>query len=78
MSSVDLIDVLGLNHIAKLQLYKMTVQFCFAFKIYLFTLYMCVHCCWLQMHQKRASVPITDGYEKPCGCWDLNSKPLEE
>jgi hypothetical protein len=21
---------------------------------------------------------ITDGYEPPCGCWDLNSGPLEE
>ena len=30
------------------------------------------------MHQKRASDLITDGYEPPCGCWDLNSGPLEE
>jgi hypothetical protein len=22
--------------------------------------------------------PITDGCEPPCGCWDLNSGPLEE
>jgi hypothetical protein len=29
-------------------------------------------------HQKRASDPITDGCEPPCGCWDLNSEPLEE
>jgi hypothetical protein len=28
--------------------------------------------------QKRASDPITDGYEPPCGCWELNSGPLEE
>jgi hypothetical protein len=27
---------------------------------------------------KRASDPITDGSEPPCGCWDLNSGPLEE
>jgi hypothetical protein len=32
----------------------------------------------LQTHQKRASDPITDGCEPPCGCWDLNSGPLEE
>jgi hypothetical protein len=25
-----------------------------------------------------ASDPITDGCEPPCGCWDLNSEPLEE
>jgi hypothetical protein len=30
------------------------------------------------MHQKRASDPITDGCEPPCGCWELNSGPLEE
>ncbi|KAL6093972.1 hypothetical protein STEG23_020638 [Scotinomys teguina] len=26
----------------------------------------------------RASDPIKDGYEPPCGCWELNSGPLEE
>jgi len=29
-------------------------------------------------HQKRASDPIKDGCEPPCGCWELNSRPLEE
>jgi hypothetical protein len=38
-------------------------------------MYVC-HC--LQTHQKRASDPITDGCEPPCGCWELNSGPLEE
>jgi hypothetical protein len=28
--------------------------------------------------QKRAPDLITDGYELPCGCWELNSGPLEE
>ena len=28
--------------------------------------------------QKSASDSITDGCEPPCGCWDLNSEPLEE
>jgi hypothetical protein len=27
---------------------------------------------------ERASDPITDGCEPPCGCWELNSGPLEE
>jgi hypothetical protein len=27
---------------------------------------------------KRASDSITDGCEPPCGCWELNSGPLEE
>jgi hypothetical protein len=22
--------------------------------------------------------PITDGCELPCGCWELNTRPLEE
>ena len=29
-------------------------------------------------HQKSALDPITDGCEPPCGCWKLNSGPLEE
>ena len=28
--------------------------------------------------QKRAPDIITDGCEPPCGCWELNSGPLEE
>jgi hypothetical protein len=44
----------------------------------LFYYYMLVHCSCLQTHQKRESDPVTDGCEPPCGCWDLNSGPLEE
>jgi hypothetical protein len=35
-------------------------------------------CCYLQTHQKRVSDIIIDDDEPPCGCWDLNSGPLEE
>ena len=28
--------------------------------------------------QKRAPDPITDGCEPICGCWELNSGPMEE
>ena len=28
--------------------------------------------------QKRAPDLITDGCEPPCGCWELNTGPLEE
>jgi hypothetical protein len=40
----------------------------FFFKIY----FIWIHCPSLQTqtHQKRASDPITDGYEPPCGCWN--------
>ena len=33
---------------------------------------------YLQTHQVRSWDPITDGCEPPCGCWKLNSEPLEE
>jgi hypothetical protein len=33
---------------------------------------------YVSAHQNRASDPITDGCEPPCGCRDLNSGPLEE
>ena len=29
-------------------------------------------------HTRRALDPITVGCEPPCGCWKLNSDPLEE
>jgi len=43
-------------------------------------IYLCIwlHCSCPQTHQKRSSNPITDGREPPCGCWELNSGPLEE
>jgi hypothetical protein len=47
-------------------------------KVHLFISCMCLHCCSLQMHQKRAQDPITDGCELPCGCRELKSRPLEE
>ena len=28
--------------------------------------------------QKRAPDLIRDGCEPPCGCWELNSRPLKE
>ena len=32
----------------------------------------------LQTQQKRASDPIADGCEPPCGSWELNSGLLKE
>ena len=41
-----------------------------------------MYICALSPHspacQKRASDPIIDGCEPPCGCWELKSGPLEE
>jgi hypothetical protein len=39
-----------------------------------FIYFMWVHCRCLQTHQKRASDPVTDVCEPPCGWWVLNSK----
>jgi hypothetical protein len=39
---------------------------------------MLAHCSSLQTHQKKASDPITGGFESQCDCWELNSGPLEE
>jgi hypothetical protein len=47
----------------------------FIFRIYLFYVYE-YSTLSLQTHQKRASDPITDGCEPPCGCRELNSGPL--
>jgi hypothetical protein len=43
----------------------------------LFILYMWVYHHYPQT-QKRGSDTITDGWKPPCGCWEMNSGPLEE
>jgi hypothetical protein len=72
------VSILGAGHF----LLVLSSLFVCLFVIYLLTyfipFYMSVHCQCLQTHQKRASDLITDGCEPPCGCWDLNSRPLEE
>jgi hypothetical protein len=50
------------------RLFKKDVFVCFIYQ---------VHCSCLQTHQKLSD-PITVGCEPPCGCWELNSGPLEE
>ena len=39
---------------------------------------MCVHCHSLQTQDKRMSDPKRNSCDPPCGCWELNSEPLEE
>jgi hypothetical protein len=53
------------------------IFFLIFFFYYLFIVFW-VHCNCLQRHQKRAPNPTSDGCEPPCGCWELNSGPLEE
>jgi hypothetical protein len=46
------------------------------FNIYLFII--CKYTVAVLDTPEEASDFVTDGYEPPCGCWDLNSGPLEE
>ena len=56
----------------------MVRSFLFVSKLlFIYFMYVNILLC-LQTHQKRVSDPITDGWEPPCGCWELNSGPLEE
>ena len=49
------------------------------FIVYMFvSVWACTRVCSNWSGQKRALYPITDGCEQPCGCWELNSGPLEE
>ena len=45
----------------------------FTYSMYMSALFVCI-----LAGQKRAPDAITDGCEPPCGCWELNSGPLEE
>ena len=48
----------------------------FILNIYLFII--CKYTVAVFRQEKRVSDLFTDGCEPPCGCWDLNSWPLEE
>jgi hypothetical protein len=50
----------------------------FFFKIYLFYLYEYTISVFRHTRRGHRIDPITDGCESPCGCWELNSGPLEE
>jgi hypothetical protein len=69
---------LGAGMLVFLFIYFFETRLFFKRCIYLFYLFICVHCHFLQTYQKNASDPVIDGCEPPCGCWELNSGPLEE
>jgi hypothetical protein len=46
-------------------------------KFFIYLMYVC-SAAFTTACLKRASVPPRDGCEAPCGCWELNSGPLEE
>jgi hypothetical protein len=46
--------------------------------IYLFINNVSTLLLFLDTHQKRELDPIIGDCEPPCGCWELNSEPLEE
>jgi hypothetical protein len=45
--------------------------------LFIYLMYEC-SAAYTSSDQKRASDPFKDGCEPPCGCWELNSGPLEE
>jgi hypothetical protein len=55
---------------------SLATNFCF-FKRFIYYVYSVLLAC-MPAGQKRAPDPITDGCEPLCGCWELNSGPLEE
>ena len=56
---------------------KLAFFFCFVLKKYLFILY--EYTVAVFKHTRGGhQMPIADGCEPPCGCWELNSGPLEE
>ena len=55
--------------------YSESLYYYFLLKIYL--VYVCEYTS-LQTYQERASDLVTEGWELACGCWELNSGPLEE
>jgi hypothetical protein len=53
--------------------------FFFLNRFYLFISCVCEYTIAVSRHTRRGHlIPITDGCEPPCGCWELNSGPLEE
>jgi hypothetical protein len=48
----------------------------FFLKVYLF--HVCEYIVAVFRHQKRVLDPISDDCEPPCGCWELNSGPLDK
>ena len=61
-------------------IYLFAVNLSLFYFIYLFVYLLCIQysVCVYAAGQKRAPDPITDDCEPPCGCWELNSGPLEE
>jgi hypothetical protein len=52
--------------------------FIYLFTYLLFNAHACFICMYTSSCQKRASDPSINVYEPPCGCWKVNSGPLEE
>jgi hypothetical protein len=49
------------------------------FKRFIYLFHVCGYTVTVFRHTRRGhQIPLTDGCELPCGCWELNSRPLEE
>ena len=49
-----------------------------AFRLFLFLKDFFKKICFIYVNTLSQSDPITEGCKPPCGCWELNSGPLEE
>ena len=54
------------------------IELFFFLKTYLFFYVYSILSTCMPARQKRTPNLITDGCEPPCGCWELDSGPLEE
>jgi hypothetical protein len=54
---------------------SLSLSVCLSQEIYLF--HVCEYTVIVFRHTRRGHrIPITDGCEPPCSCWELNSGPL--
>jgi hypothetical protein len=69
--------VFRISAIEELGSYNLLKDRFICLSVYLFNVCECTVTS-LQTHQNRASDRIANGFEPPCGCWELNLGPLEE
>ena len=55
------------------------LRVCFFKDLFIYLFHVCEYTVTVFRHTRRGhQIPITDGCESLCGCWELNSGPLEE
>jgi hypothetical protein len=83
VSTEGLSPLSSIEHLACLGEFRSQLFFVFVFVFkdlftYLFYVRVQYRAAFRHTRRGRTSDSITDGCEPPCGCWELNSGPLEE